>query len=109
MNDKTPMDLLKKIAPEFAEHQMIEKKLLFENNKYQSVPKKYKFMIGIAVASALGSDMCTQMWTKQAIDAGADNSEIIEAMMVSRFMKQATVNDTIANSVNKFLLAEKDE
>jgi hypothetical protein len=37
---KTPMDLLKEFAPEFAKHQMDEKALLFENEKYQAIPKK---------------------------------------------------------------------
>lgn len=31
------MDLLKEFAPEFAQHQMDEKTLLLENDKYQAV------------------------------------------------------------------------
>jgi hypothetical protein len=38
-NKKTPMDLLKEFAPEFAKHQMDEKALLFDNEKYQAIPK----------------------------------------------------------------------
>ncbi|MDA3950743.1 MAG: hypothetical protein PF508_16170 [Spirochaeta sp.] len=45
---KTPMELLKDFAPEFAANQMDEKALLFENESYQSVPNKYKLLIGIA-------------------------------------------------------------
>ena len=37
---------------------------------------------------------------------GTTNEEIVEAMNVARYMKQATVNDTIANSLN--LLLGKD-
>ena len=96
---KSPMDLLKQFAPEFAKNQMEEKALLFENDKYQAVPKKYKMLVGIGVAAALGSDTCTQMWTLMAKQSGITNEEIIEAMQVARFMKQATVNDTIANSL----------
>ena len=95
----TPMELLKHFAPEFAENQMQEKALIFENEKYQKVPNKYKMLVGIGVASALGSDTCTQMWTKMAKQNGVSNEEIVEAMQVSRYMKQATVNDTIANSL----------
>ncbi|MCK7527962.1 MAG: hypothetical protein MZV64_65385 [Ignavibacteriales bacterium] len=62
--EKTPMELLKHFAPEFAENQMQEKSLIFENEKYQKVPNKYKMLVGIGVAAALGSDTCTQMWTK---------------------------------------------
>ena len=98
--NKTPMELLKHFAPEFAENQMQEKSLIFENEKYQKVPHKYKILVGIGVASALGSDTCTQMWTKMAKQNGVSNEEIVEAMQVARYMKQATVNDTIANSLN---------
>ena len=95
----SPMELLKHFAPEFAENQMQEKALIFENEKYQKVPNKYKMLVGIGVASALGSDTCTQMWVKMAKQNGVSNEEIVEAMQVSRYMKQATVNDTIANSL----------
>jgi len=102
----TPMELLKHFAPEFAENQMQEKSLIFESEKYQKVPNKYKMLIGIASAAALGSDTCTQMWTKMAKQNGVSNEEIVEAMQVARYMKQATVNDTIANSL-RILEGEK--
>jgi AhpD family alkylhydroperoxidase len=105
MSQKTPMELLKQFAPEFAENQMQEKTLIFENKKYQQVPNKYKILIGIGVAAALGSDTCTQMWTKMAKQDGLSNEEIVEALNVARYMKQATVNDTMANSLR--LLEEK--
>ena len=68
MNDqnKSPMELLKHFAPKFAQNQMAEKSLIFENEKYQKVPNKQKMLVGIGVAAALGSDTCTQMWTKMA-------------------------------------------
>jgi AhpD family alkylhydroperoxidase len=101
----TPMELLKHFAPEFAENQMQEKALIFENEQYQKVPRKYKMLIGFA-AAALDSDTCTQMWTKMARQSGVTEEEIVEAMQVARYMKQATVNDTIANSL-KFILENK--
>lgn len=93
---QTPMDLLRKVAPEFAQNGMDEKALLFEHPNYQAVPGKYKLLMGIAVAAALGSEMCTEMWTKQAKEKGVSDREIVEAVMVARFMRQATVNDTAA-------------
>lgn len=83
------------------ENQMAERSLLFENDKYQQVPEKYKLLIGIAVAAALGSDTCTQMWTNLAKTIYVSNEEIVEGMMVARYMKQATVNDTICNTLAK--------
>jgi len=106
MNNKSPMELLKQFAPEFAENQMQEKSLIFENKNYQKVPNKYKMLVGIGVAAALGSDTCTQMWTNMAKQNGVAIEEIVEAMNVARYMKQATVNDTIANSL-KILDGEK--
>jgi alkylhydroperoxidase/carboxymuconolactone decarboxylase family protein YurZ len=96
---KTPMDLLKEFAPEFAKHQMDEKALLFDNEKYQAIPKKYKLLIGISAAAVLNSDTCTRMWVKQAKNAGISNAEITEAIMVARYMKQAVVNDTVSNTL----------
>ena len=54
------MELLKQFAPEFAQNQMQEKSLIFENEKYQKVPNKYKMLVGIGVAASLGSDTRTQ-------------------------------------------------
>jgi alkylhydroperoxidase/carboxymuconolactone decarboxylase family protein YurZ len=96
----TPMELLKDAAPEFAALQMQERALLMENEAYQSVPQKYKLLIGIAAAAVLMSDTCTQMWTKMAKANGVSDAEIIEAMLVARYMKQATVNDAMANSLS---------
>lgn len=104
--DKTPMELLKHFAPEFAQNQMEEKTLIFENDKYQKVPNKYKILVGIGVAAALGSDTYTQVWIKMAKQNGVTNEEIVEAVQVARYMKHATVNDTIANSL-KLLEGEK--
>jgi AhpD family alkylhydroperoxidase len=95
----TPMELLSQVAPEFAKHQMDEKALLFEHPQYQVIPRKYKLLAGIAVAAALGSDTCTRMWTKMAREGGVSPREIVEAIMVARYMKQATVNDTVSNSL----------
>ncbi len=97
--EKTPMELLKHFAPEFAQNQIQEKSLILENEKYQKVPNKYKMLVGIGVAASLGSNTCTQMWTKMAKQSGVTNEEIVEAMNVARYMKQATVNDTISNSL----------
>lgn len=101
---KSPMELLKSFAPEFAKNQMDEKALLFEHPNYQAVPAKYKLLIGIGAAAIAGSDTCTQMWVKMAKEQGVTNAEITEAVMVARYMKQATVNDTASNALQ--LLSE---
>ena len=98
MNKKTTMDLLREFAPEFAANQMDAKKLLFEDPRYQQVPNKYKLLAGIAAAAVLGSVTCMDMWTKQALQAGVTKEEISEIIQVARYMKMATVNDTVSSS-----------
>jgi len=46
------------------------------------------------------------MWVKMAKERGVTNEEISEAMMVARYMKQATVNDTISNAL-RFLAQDQ--
>ncbi len=94
MENKTPMDLLKEFAPEFAAHQMDMRRLLFEDPKCQQVPRKYKLLAGIAAAAVLGSETCTEMWANLALQAGVSPQEISEIIQVARYMKMATVNDT---------------
>jgi AhpD family alkylhydroperoxidase len=96
---KTPMDLIRQFAPEFAKNQMEEKALLFDHPNYQSIPAKYKTLIGVAVAAALGSEKCTEMWARQAKEMGVTAREITEAIMVARLLKQATVNATAAKTL----------
>jgi len=45
------------------------------------------------------SSTCTLMWTKLAVEEGVGEAEIVEAILVSRLMKMATVNDTAADAL----------
>jgi AhpD family alkylhydroperoxidase len=94
----TPMDLLRAVSPEGAKTYMEHKTATMENPALQAVPIKYKLLVGIGVAAALQSSTCTLMWTKLAKQAGATDQEIIEAILVSRLMKMATVNDAAAEA-----------
>jgi len=103
MAGKTPMELLKQHAPEFAENQMSAKSLLFDHPHYQKVPRKYKLLAGIAAAAVLGSETCTEMWCKQALEMGVSAEEISEIIQVARYMKMATVNDTVKTTYQMLL------
>jgi len=46
-----------------------------------------------------GSSPCTVQWAKQAAKSGATKQEMVEAILVSRLMKAATVNDTVADAL----------
>jgi len=102
MNDTsvaTPMDVLRAISPEGAKTYMDHRAATMENPQLQALPTRVKLLVGIGVAAALQSNTCTLMWTKQARAAGVTDAEIVEAIMVSRLMKMATVNDTAADAL----------
>ena len=97
--ETTPMDILRTTAPEGARTYLEHRAAIMENPELQAVPTKYKLLIGIGVAAALQSSTCTVQWAKQAVQAGATQEEIVEAILVSRLMKAATVNDTAADAL----------
>ena len=100
MNTKqTPLDLLGAISPEGVKTYMNHRNTIMDNPQLQALPLKEKLLIGIGVAAALQSSTCTLMWTKLATQAGASAEEIAEAILVSRLMKMATVNDTAADAL----------
>jgi AhpD family alkylhydroperoxidase len=94
-----PMEIMRGAAPEGAKVYLEHKAAIMENPELQAVPAKYKLLVGIGVAAALQSSTCTLMWTKLAKQAGATQAEIAEAILVSRLMKMATVNDTAADAL----------
>ena len=103
----TPMDVLRGISPEGARTFLDHRAATMENPQLQAVPLKVKLLIGIGVAAALQSSTCTLMWTKQARGAGVSDAEIAEAILVSRLMKMATVNDTAAEALAWLRAPEK--
>jgi len=95
----TPMDILRAVSPDGAKTYMDHRAAIMDNPQLQALPKKTKLLIGIGVAASLQSTTCTLMWTKMAREAGASDAEIAEAILVSRLMKMATVNDTAAEAL----------
>jgi len=103
----TPMDVLRAVSPEGAKTYMEHRTATMDNPQLQAVPLTVKLLIGIGVAAALQSSTCTLMWTKQARAAGITDAEIAEAILVSRLMKMATVNDTAAEALAWLRAPEK--
>jgi alkylhydroperoxidase/carboxymuconolactone decarboxylase family protein YurZ len=93
-----PMELLKAVSPAGAKTYMDHRAAIMDDPRFQALPLKVKLLVGIGVAAALQSSTCTLMWTKQAKEQGASEAEIVEAILVSRLMKMATVNDTAADA-----------
>ena len=95
----TPIELLKAISPDGARTYLEHRTAIMDNPRFQALPLKIKLLVGIGVAAALQSSTCTLMWTKLAKEEGANEAEIVEAVLVSRLMKMATVNDTAAEAL----------
>ena len=95
----TPMERLKSVSPAGAKVYMEHRAAIMDNPQFQALPLKHKLLIGIGVAAALQSSTCTLMWTKLAKEEGAVEAEIVEAILVSRLMKMATVNDTATEAL----------
>jgi alkylhydroperoxidase/carboxymuconolactone decarboxylase family protein YurZ len=94
-----PMEIMRGAAPEGARTYLEQRAAIMDNPELQAVPLKYKLLVGIGVAAALQSSTCTVQWAKQAVLSGATKQEIVEAILVSRLMKAATVNDTVADAL----------
>lgn len=103
MEKPTPIEILGRFSPIAAQTYMHQRAEVMENQEAQALPPKVKLLIGIGVAAALQSSMCTLMWCKQARKAGVSDSEIAEAIMVTRLMKSAVVNDAFEAAVQWLL------
>jgi len=96
---QTPMDLMKALSPAVAKAYLDHRAMIMDNPELSTLPVKTKLLIGIGVATALQSSMCTLMWVKLARSAGATDAELAETIAVSRLMKAATVNDTASDAI----------
>ncbi|GAB4230694.1 MAG: hypothetical protein Kow00109_02590 [Acidobacteriota bacterium] len=100
MIQKTPMDILRELSPEGAEAYMQFRAATMEDPRLQVLDMRQKLLIGVGVAAALQSSRCALMWARQAVRAGVSPQEIVEAILVSRLMKAATVNDAAAETLD---------
>jgi len=94
-----PMEVLRAISPEGAKTFMDHRAATMENPQLQALPTRVKLLVGIGVAAALQSSTCTLMWAKQARMAGVSDAEIVEAILVTRLVKMATVNDAATDAL----------
>ncbi|ADG81336.1 carboxymuconolactone decarboxylase family protein [Thermincola potens] len=98
--DPKPMRLLAKFAPEGVfEH---ARNMNFVMSR-EAIPPKYKILMNIAIAAALGAKRCIETYVRMAKHKGLSNEEIVEALLVARFVKSATV---ISDSVDALELLD---
>ncbi len=69
------------------------------------IPPKYKLLMSIAISAALGSERCIAQYTEVAIRKGISKDEIVDALLLARFVKGTTVMSASTEAMR--LLVEK--
>ncbi len=63
------------------------------------IPPKYKLLMSLAISAALGVENCIDTYTKVALRKGISSEEILEAIVLARFVKGTTVISTSTNAM----------
>lgn len=99
-----PMVLMSKLIPEWIPRQAQERKFVMEDLRH--IPAKYKHLIMIATAAAVGCHMCTETFIKLARRSGVTKEEIGEAILATRFALASTTFATAIEGM-EHLVAEQ--
>jgi len=105
--------LLKAMAQELGEESetmrllsQLNEKAVFEHaaNKNfamagEKIPPRYKLLMSIAISAALGVEKCIDTYTQVALRKGISDDEIVEAILLARFVKGTT---TVSTSTSAF-------
>jgi len=83
-----PMSLLSQLDESVVFEHAQNKQWLFSKN---AIPGKYKLLMSITAAAALGQELCIKTYVKSAVRQGIGKDEILEALLVARFVKGTTV------------------
>lgn len=57
----------------------------------EHIPKKYKILMSLAAAAAMGAEKCINNYTQAALKNGISKEEIVEALVLTRFVKASSV------------------
>ena len=57
----------------------------------EHIPMKYKLLINLAAAAAMGAEKCINNYTQMALKSGISKEEIVEALILTRFVKASSV------------------
>lgn len=93
-----PMKVLAQLKPEAVyEHARMRQFV----DACPAIPPKYKLLMFVAIAAALGSDYCTETYAQLALNNGATRDEIIESIIIARFVNASTVWATGLSTMEK--------
>jgi len=72
----------------------------------EKIPPKYKLLISLAVSAALGIEHCIDTYTRVALHQGISKEEIVESLLITRFVKGTTVLGSATNALQ--IMAKKE-
>lgn len=96
------MELLSQLDESAVFEHASNKQWLFSKT---AIPNKYKILMSITAAAALGQENCIKTYVNSALRQGIQKDEIMEALFVARFVKATTV---ISASVEAMKLLVED-
>lgn len=96
------MELLSQLDESAVFEHASNKQWLFSKT---AIPNKYKLLMSITAAAAVGQENCIKTYVKSALQQGIQKDEIMEAILVARFVNATTV---ISASVDAMKLLVED-
>lgn len=69
------------------------------------IPPKYKLLINLAASAAMGAEKCISNYTNMALKSGVSKEEIVEALLLARFVKASSVMSASTEALR--MLVEK--
>ena len=72
----------------------------------EHIPMKYKLLINLAAAATMGAEKCINNYTQMALKSGISKEEIVEALVLARFVKASSVFSSSTEALR--MLVNKD-
>jgi AhpD family alkylhydroperoxidase len=69
------------------------------------IPPKYKLLINLAASAVMGAEKCISNYTNMALKSGVSKEEIVEALLLARFVKASSVMSASTEALR--MLVEK--
>lgn len=70
------------------------------------IPPKYKILMSLTAAAAMGAEKCINTYTQAALKNGISKEEIVEALILTRFVKASSVMSSSTDALR--MLSNKE-
>lgn len=94
------MKLLSRLRPEGVFEHAKNRSFAMGNG---TIPQKYKLLMAIAISAGIGSQGCTLTYTKVARNKGISKDEIMESVLLARFVSATAVVNTAGEAMKHLL------